>query len=329
MVWTEALPWHAEAWDQLRRREEQGRLPHALLITGLPGLGKRSLARRLALTLLCERRGTEFRPCLQCRSCHLLVQGAHPDLFVVEPEERGKQIGIDQVRALGERLSLRSQYGRRLGLISPAEAMTVAAANALLKTLEEPPLGALLVLTSARPMLLPATIRSRCQQLALVAPAPPQAREWLRQLGRPEAEQTLGLAQGAPLQALQLLEAGALERWRALLATLEQLRSGRIGVVAAAMQWREAGRELIPLLQAVCLDLARLVAGAEARYDESGQLRKLAAGLDAYELHVYLEQLLEQRRHLEHALNESLVLESAFGGWLALVQKSRTAEARA
>lgn len=323
MALPELLPWHAAAWAHLRAREEQGTLPHALLFTGLPGVGKRQLAEHLALTLLCERRSTDFRPCQQCRGCRLFAQGAHPDLFVVEPEEPGKQIGIKQVRALIERLSLRSQYGRRIGLISPADSLTVAAANALLKTLEEPSAHAVLLLTAARPTLLPATIRSRCQQLLLPVPDQELARQWLVEQGEPAAEHVLGLALGAPLRARQLYESGALERWAALLTTLEQLRAGRMGVVAAAAQWRDAGRELIPMLQAVCADLARLAVGAKARYDESEHLRRLAVGLDLNQLHVFVEQLLEQRRYLEHALNESLVLESAFSGWLAVVARSR------
>lgn len=325
MELSERLPWHAAVWLQLQAREESGSLPHAFLLTGLPGVGKHHLAKSLALTLLCDQRPKSFVPCLQCRSCRLALQGAHPDLSEVSPEEEGKQIGISQIRALTERLSLHSQYGRRIGLISPADSLTVAAANALLKTLEEPPANVLLLLTAARPTLLPATIRSRCQQILLPTPDAEQARQWLRQQGVPEAEQVLGIALGAPLRALQLHSSDVLEQWRKLLSTLGQLRAGRIGVVAAATQWRPAGREVIPMLLAICTDLARLAVAAEARYDDSDHLRKLANGLDLGHLHDYIEQLLEQRRHLEHALNEQLMLESAFSGWLTVVQRSQSA----
>lgn len=322
MQLSERLPWQAAAWRQLLAREAQAVLPHALLFTGLPGVGKRHLARSFALTLLCEQREADVVPCLQCRACRLFLQGAHPDLSLVEPEEQGKQIGIGQVRSLTERLLLHSQYGRRIGIISPADSLTTAAANALLKTLEEPPAHVLLMLTASRPSQLPATIRSRCQQIALPVPDEQQARQWLRTQGAPAAEQALGLALGAPLRALELQASGAQEAWRNLLTTLEQLRTGRCGVVAAAGQWRGAGREVIPMLQAICADLARLAVGAEARYDDSNSLRSLAAGLDLQQLHEYMERLLEQRRYLEHALNEALVLESAFSGWLAVVTRA-------
>lgn len=312
----ERLPWHADAWARLQAQILRQALPHALLISGLPGLGKRRLAEQLAAALLCEADRSEPQACGNCRACRLLVQGAHPDLFVVTPEEEGRQVRVDQVRGLIDQLSLKSQYGGyRVGLIDPADRMNAAAANALLKTLEEPPPGVVLLLVAARPSLLPATIRSRCQQLALSPPPAEQAQAWLKTLATPGAEQLLGLAAGAPLRAVELHAAKIQDRWRALLATLQGLQAGRIGVVAAAAEWRESGREVVPLLIAVCADLARWRAGGEGRYGEGERLQELAATLDLARLHDYLELLMELRRHLEHPLNEQLLLERAFAGW--------------
>jgi DNA polymerase-3 subunit delta' len=320
MAATERLPWHADVWKRLQGRLRSKTLPHALLITGQPGLGKRRLAFDLATAMLCTAPDDGGVSCGDCRACRLVAQGAHPDFFAVEPEEGKQNILIDQIRALGERLSLSSQYGSyRIGLIDPADRMNSAAANALLKTLEEPPANVVLLLTASRPSRLPATIRSRCQQVALAPPPEPVARAWLREHGTQGAQAALGLALGAPLRAIELDENGALERWQEMLATLEEMRAGQIGAVTAASRWQRLGRDAIPMLQVICADLARLRAGGETRLGDDGRLRKLASGLDLSGLHRYTEQLLQQRRHLEHPLNEQLVLESAFAGWLTLV----------
>jgi DNA polymerase-3 subunit delta' len=328
MAVAEPLPWHAAAWDRLRARILGRTLPHALLITGLPGLGKHRLADRLASALLCDARRQDATACGECRSCRLLEQGVHPDFRVLAPEEEGRQIKVDQVRVLIGQLFLRSQHGGyRVGLIDPADRMNAAAANALLKTLEEPPAGVVLLLTVARPSLLPATVRSRCQPLQLVPPPEPVAREWLRAQGVSGAQEVLGLAAGAPLRAVELYAARAQDRWRMLLATLERLQAGRIGAVAAAADCRELGREVIPTLIAVCADLARLIAGGEARFGDPGRLRGLAQAVDLTMLHDYVEQLLELRRHLEHPLNEQLLLERAFAGWQAAAREQRLPDA--
>src|SRR5690625_1868383 len=212
MQQAERLPWHADVWERLQSRLQDGSMPHALLMTGLPGLGKRTLAFELAAAMLCTAPTSAGFSCEACLSCRLLAQSAHPDFFTVELEEGRRQIVIDQIRALSERLTLSSQYGSyRIGLIDPADQMNSAAANALLKTLEEPPEGVILMLTAARPSRLPATIRSRCQQVQLTPPTTAVAKAWLQAQGNPRAAAALGLALGAPLRALQLEQDGALE----------------------------------------------------------------------------------------------------------------------
>lgn len=320
MAATELLPWHASAWEWLQGRLHSRSMPHALLISGVPGLGKRRLAASLVETMLCVAPEKSRLACGTCRGCRLLAQGAHPDHVVVEPEETRRHIVIDQIRDLSERLALSSQYGGyRVGLIDSADRMNAAAANALLKTLEEPSAGVVLLLIAARPSRLPATIRSRCQQIALAPPPASMAQAWLKVHGTPGAQAALGFALGAPLLAIELDESGMQERWQEMLGTLEEMRQGQLGAVAAAAQWQRYGRDTILMLQLICVDLARLRAGADARLGDDSRLHKLASGLDLGGLHRYVEQLLQQRRHLEHPLNEQLVLESAFAGWLRLV----------
>jgi DNA polymerase III delta' subunit len=173
-------PWTHAQWTQLHQRRQQQRLPHALLLAGPPGLGKADFARDLAQSLLCEQPTAAGMACQHCRSCARFTATTHPDFLVVEPEEPGKAIKVDQVRDLISQFALAShQGGYRIAIVQPAEQMNLAAANSLLKTLEEPPADSLILLISARPSLLPATILSRCQRLEFAPPAHELALAWL------------------------------------------------------------------------------------------------------------------------------------------------------
>lgn len=210
------LPWLASTFRSLDERISAGRLGHAPLIHGPAGVGKRELARWLARRLLCGQPVEGNGPCGTCRSCVLAEAGSHPDLFALEIPEDRQGIGVDQVRELIDRLQLTASFGPgRVGLLEQADAMNVHAANALLKTLEEPPPGAWLILCSERPARLPATIRSRCQQLPLRVPDSALIESWLAQAcpDRSEAERKVALeiCAGAPLAALDMLAEGALD----------------------------------------------------------------------------------------------------------------------
>ena len=322
----ERLPWHAEHWQRLAERIEAGRLPHALLITGLEGLGKRQLALALAEGLLCKSPLATARACGECQACHLISLGAHPDLMIVEPEEGGRQIRIDQIRALNEFLSLKSQYGgHRVGVITPAEQMNLASANSLLKTLEEPSAGAVLLLTASRPARLPATIRSRCQQLPIAAPEPEQARDWLRQQNGGDAAELLELAAGAPLRALQLSAQDTAAHYEALINSLEAIKQGRRDPVSIAESALAAGgRVVVPLWANIAVDLVRICGGGRPRYGEPGRLQGLANGLDLVQLHRFIDRLTEARRQLDMSPNEQLLLEDLFIGWHKLVRVAAT-----
>lgn len=204
----ENLPWQQNQWQQFTERLALGRLPHALLLTGKNGLGKRLFAERLSQTLLCSATSAKNQgPCGQCRHCELFAIGHHPDYILVEPEDDKKPIRIDQIRALSEFLERTSQAGGyKIALLTPAEKMNINAANSLLKTLEEPPGSSLLLLLSASPNRLPATIRSRCQQIAFYPPDEATGKAWLNTRITAENNDSgllFRLAGGAPLQALQ------------------------------------------------------------------------------------------------------------------------------
>ena len=157
---------HEWAAKFLRRAVALGNISHAYLITGSPGVGKATLARALAAALLCQGEGDP--PCNTCRACHLVASGNHPDLHVVESKRVGARLKIEQVRELQHQLALTPVEGHwRVAILRRFEEATTSAANALLKTLEEPPPYVVLaVLASDADRLLP-TIVSRCQQVPL------------------------------------------------------------------------------------------------------------------------------------------------------------------
>lgn len=226
----------------------QGRAPQALLLTGHQGVGKRILAAHLARRWLCAEPPPRLEPCGQCRACQLDAGEAHPDRFELTLDANERAIPIDAVRALQEELALTAHAERRVVVIHPAEAMNRFTANALLKTLEEPPRGVLFLLVSDAPGRLLPTIVSRTQQWR-VAPLPfEEGRVWLRrtlaarsgtkaQYTDAQLAEALTLHQGAPLAALADLEKGRAELRSAFVRDAAE-RVWR-QPVAVALEWAQ------------------------------------------------------------------------------------------
>jgi DNA polymerase-3 subunit delta' len=195
-------PWLSGPRAAVNESLDAGRFGHAPMIVGAAGVGKRVLADWIAARLLC-RSPRDGEPCGECESCRLLPSGTHPDFFRLSPEPEKKEIRVDQVRQFIDSLILTSSLGgARVGLIDPAERMNRNAANALLKTLEEPAPGVWLLLVTDEPDRLPVTIRSRCQLRPIPVPPNEVADRWLA-VRHPDSDESvralaLSLADGAP-----------------------------------------------------------------------------------------------------------------------------------
>lgn len=236
------LPWHEPARAQLERALRSGRMPHALLLHGVEGLGKLAFAEWVARAMFCEQRGEALVACGHCRGCALFDAGSHPDFTRVTLEDDKQQISVDQVRAATERLTMTgSRNTWRVAIVHPAQQMTVAAANSLLKTLEEPGTNSLLILVTAQRFALLPTIRSRCQQLGIARPMPEVADQWLRQqAGKPVSPELLRFASGAPLRALDYLKDDFEAFHRAMQNDLRDLVQGSADVTQLAQGWGNA-----------------------------------------------------------------------------------------
>lgn len=235
------LPWHSVSIEQARKAWSAGRFPHAILLQGAAGLGKRELASWLAAAVLCENSaGAELQHCGHCAGCQLIAAGSHPDRHWIGPEEDKQQISVEQIREMSARLTQTSyRHGYKVAIVEPAHQMTISAANGLLKTLEEPTPRSVLILVTARPSGLPATVRSRCQKIAVHGPADADAIAWLREKSGGEIDpQLLEFTGSAPLRALELAESGRFEELHERMQkSLGQLLSGRADVTQLAAEW--------------------------------------------------------------------------------------------
>jgi len=158
---------HEWAVRSLKQAVVSESISHAYLLTGPPGGGKTTLARTLAAALLCQAEA-EKRPCDDCRACRLIASGNHPDLHIIESEHIGASLKIAQVRELQHQLALTPvESVWRIAILRRFEEATTSAANALLKTLEEPPSYVVLAILADDADLLLPTIVSRCQQIPL------------------------------------------------------------------------------------------------------------------------------------------------------------------
>ena len=311
-----APPWTQGEREHLKAAWHAEHLPHALLIQEAPGAGGEWLALWAAQLVLCTQ--GPAAPCGECLACRRVAARAHPDLLMVVPEESGRQLRIEQVRELGAELALTSHAGGyKVAILSPADALNRFAANALLKTLEEPQPRTLLVLVVTQPSRLPATILSRCQRLKLPAPTRAQALAWLNQAGgaRPWAGALDALGE-APLSVLATDPEDVAAAGSDTQRTLEALAQGSADPVATAERWARAD---LPL-RLRCFE--NWLTERIRRHEREGAfMTEVRAGpylsggrpvLNIRELFRLIDEVRELRATLDVPLNRGVALEVLF-----------------
>ncbi|HET6433937.1 DNA polymerase III subunit delta' [Dyella sp.] len=308
-----AMPWHAEHWQRLQARRERGALPHALLLCGPAGLGKRVFAERFVRGLLCVQ-PVGGEACGHCRSCALLAAGSHPDRVAVSYGLRKdgvqrSEIVVDQVRDLSARLAMSSQFGGwQVATIDPADALNAAAANALLKTLEEPAAQTMLVLVADAPWRLPQTIRSRCQRFEFQLPEAAAALAWLQTQGVEDGAAALEAAGGNPGLAQRWSQDGSLARRREVRRDLAALAGGRGETMEVVRRWLEQE-------PAQRVWFAAQAAADEARARTAGEPGPLSSALDAIGLLDWHASANRTRESLRGPLRGDLALLELLARW--------------
>ena len=325
-------PWHQTQWRELLDRRSA--LPHALLFRGREGIGKLDFVRKLAQSLACGSPDAGAA-CGVCQSCRWFAAEAHPDYREIVPEalradadgaaagERkpSQQISVDEIRNLHDFINLTAhQAGGKTIVVYPAETLNVNAANALLKSLEEPPPDTRFMLVSHRPSYLPATIISRCQQIVLPTPPVQMAEQWLREQG--VAEPALSLAQtgNAPLAALSL-DDGVF--WTQRKSLLGGLAAPAVDAFALAEQIRDFPlARLLGWLQRWTYDLLSAKSIGQVRYnpDYAKPIAQLAGRLRAIDIARFHRVLVRQQRSIHHPLNARLYIEQLLFSYTALLR---------
>ncbi len=326
-------PWHKLEWTALLERK--GQLHHALLLRGVQGIGKLAFAESLARALLCESPEADGSACGRCTACLWMGQGSHPDFRRLEPEslaetneaetaekkeKASSQIPVEQVRGLADFINVSTHRGgARVVLIHPAESLNANAANALLKSLEEPsPRTHFLLVTHRWHQLLP-TIKSRCQLIALPLPEAAAASAWLKQQGVGNPEIALAQAGGAPLLAAAYDDS----YWQLRAAFLKAIGGRSLDALAVAEQLRDHAPALIVgLLQKWAYDLVNHKVTGAVRYnpDFATAIAAATARIDPLEATRFLRHVVRLQRIVAHPLNARLFFEELLLSYASLLR---------
>jgi DNA polymerase III subunit delta' len=303
--------WFAAAREEIDAALQAGRLSHGILIHEDPGAGGLELARWITQRVNCT---SSLAPCGECQSCRWVAAGQHPDVTQLSPEGESKQILIQPVRDLAADLALTAHTkGYKVAVISPADAMNPFAANALLKTLEEPPARTLVLLVTSQPSRLLPTLRSRCSKLRLVAPSREEAARYLEDTrgAGPWAEAIA--ATGAGPFALLEADPAELAKLRAdTVKTLQDIGSGNLQPPAVADRWARGD---------LATRLACLESWVTERILESGPKRDVThlsgAGLplNICRLFEFSDAVRDMRRLAPTSINKTMAVEALLWRW--------------
>lgn len=326
-------PWQQHHWNRLIAQYQQQRLPHALLLVGAEGLGKLQFAKHLAAHMLCQRVDVLDEACGTCSDCRLLETKAHPDFYDVTLLEKSKSIKVDQIRELNDKLSKTAMHAKRqIAIIHPANHMNRAAANALLKSLEEPVGDVLFILIASQTGHIPATILSRCQRLDFYATADDDTLGWLSSQVSDEfpARSLLKMAGYAPLKAVDLLAEEYPKLRDDLLRDLMHISlKGRNPISQADVYSKLDLLRLLTSWLSIVADCLRLQCAADLRFvvneDRAEPLLKLANALPAYMLQQFVSELQSALAMLQGAVhvNVQMMLENLLIAWAGMTTTLR------
>ncbi len=325
---SEIYSWLMPVWEKLQQQVKTDRLPHAMLWVSASGIGTETLGMHFLQWLMCTAR-VEDQPCGTCNHCQLFQAGSHPDFHHLTLQDKSKDIKIEQVRALiGKLMERPYQGGKRLVLVEPADRLNRAAANAFLKTLEEPGDDTFILLLTTRPEALAATIRSRCQTVHFQAPDSRVAFEYVQSRHPDDStiiHHALDYAQNRPLTATHLIESGKLQEHSEFIAYLRAALGGKLDPVALAGQYKNSEQvaEICDWLYGLLSDAEKSAAGATLQRghpDYISLVEKLSS--QSPERRTYwLDKVHECKRTMIKGTNVNpvLTMESLMTGWIAFL----------
>jgi DNA polymerase-3 subunit delta' len=300
------FPWFYDYWLQFTSQVMTNRLPHAILLKGIDGIGGCDLAVAMAQYLLC-RSPAEANSCGHCRSCELLDSGSHPDFTFLQPEEGSSVIKIGQVRELTRKVSNTAQQGgRKVIVVAPAEFMNTEAANAILKNLEEPAGDTVFILVSYQSARLMPTIRSRTSQISLSSPSWEDSLAWLRrnQVSQPDA--VLQATAGAPVKAMAWQDGNQLEAHDGIASAISDSLKNHIAAMDVAKKL--ATFELTLVLELTLGWLQRAIKVACAQREDSLSVVRMLAEIPPKDLYSLLDNVSGRLVQLRTGTNPNVLL---------------------
>lgn len=317
------LPWQLSTWDFLFERYQKERLPSVFLFEGMKGIGKMSFARAFAGFLLCHSK-YENQQCGVCEACHFIKLGTHPDFIQVVGEGSDQMITIDQIRTLNEEV-FKTTYlqGVRVVIIEAAHRLNIAAANALLKTLEESPLYVVFILVTDHLYQILPTIRSRCEVIKFSKPPFELACAWLKdQLiskssENYSAEFLLRLTQGCPFEAKAVIENATLHWRESLIHDFSAVILGTIDPFSLAEKYKALDHAaLFFWIKTIVMDLIYLKCGVKEKMihiDQFALFDSCISRLSGAYLFSYLDQIYRlEAKVRQFNLNPLLVIDEVF-----------------
>jgi DNA polymerase-3 subunit delta' len=310
---------HPKQLDALRLGLRNGRLHHAYLLLGPEGVGKRTVAFSLAKAIHCTQTEDDF--CGECNACLRIASGNHPDVRMIEPLAGKKEISIQQVREVEKELSYRSfTGGRKVAIIDPATLLSGPAQNALLKTLEEPPQGSLILLIAVSGGALLPTVRSRCLSLSF-GPLPPDliAHYLVTHKGKtPEEARCLAaLAMGSLTAAIVIEQNELLEKTHVWTEIICSLSTGDYRAAMSAAEALSANRdEALKFLEWAASWYRDLLAYAVTRtsddivnIDRIAEIQTLSSQVPLEQLLSCVSQTAEAARRIQRNVNRRMAIE--------------------